>query len=308
MLVVRFCGGLGNQMYQYAFCIKLKSLFPECAIKIDLSEYYTCRYHHGYEIDFIFSKDLEFPRIGWWDLKELKGELPALPFIYMGKISREMERLRKRINERWFSTNQKQILDESQIDVFHMKEYFELEFENRDYYFEGYWSQINYYVDQLEKLKKTFNFKEFTEEKNIIIAEKIRTTQSVGVHIRRGDYIGTEMDILTLEYYIEAIQYMNHRVENAVFYFFSDDVKYIEESFGFLKNKSIIWWNQGNKSYRDLQLMTYCKHNIIANSSFSQWGALLNQNHHHIVLYPSKKCVGTEMEQVLLSNWYRIEV
>ena len=88
------------------------------------------------------------------------------------------------------------------------------------------------------------------------------------------------------KYFENAIQLMNKQIPNAKFFIFSDDIPYVKENFSFLKNYHIVDFNTKNNSFRDMQLMSLCKHNIIANSTFSYWGARLNKNPYKIVICP----------------------
>ena len=113
------------------------------------------------------------------------------------------------------------------------------------------------------------------------------STDSVSVHIRRGDYVGSSFDILSRDYYINAMKYMAERLTAPVFYFFSDDPEYVRKEYNDLPFKyEIIDWNTGAQSFWDMQLMSMCKHNIICNSTFSLWGAILNKYSDKLVIRP----------------------
>lgn len=305
MLVVRFRGGLGNQMYQYAFCIKLSKLFPECIIKTDLQEYRAIKHHNGYEISTIFPNIISFENITWKELRILRGELPMMKYKLFVRFA---EPLRKRVNQRFFPVKLERIIQEGQIEVTSLYENFAQFFKEKDYYFDGYWANINNYVDEMQILRENFVFKEFSDVRNSRLCDKLQEEESVSVHIRRGDYVGSNFEVLTLEYYRQALEAVRERVKDAKFYFFSDDSEFVQKMFGFVRDMEVVDWNRGKDSYKDMQLMSFCKHNIIANSTFSQWGALLNKNPNGIIIYPSKKDKNTNMEIVNLPNWFRIEV
>ena len=305
MLVLKFCGGLGNQMYQYAYGLKLKKYFPGCIIKKDTRDFRVTKYHYGYEIDKIFGNPAGFEEAGIRDLKELRGELPA---VLGGKISCITEPLRKAINEKFFSLKNENILDEQFVDGFQLIELGRTCFSDRDFYVQGFWADINYYLDELELLRTYLVFPEISGRRNLELVDKIRNASSVSVHVRRGDYVNSVFDVLTLEYYKKAIKYVENMMPHSYYFFFSDDVEYIEQNFQFVKNKIIVNWNRGKESWRDMQLMSCCKGNIIANSTFSQWGALLNDNKDKIVIYPGRKTKNIEMEELNIPGWYKAEV
>ena len=130
-------------------------------------------------------------------------------------------------------------------------------------------------------------------KKNQLIADKMQQENSVAVHVRRGDFKESGIDMLKMSYYDKAIQYMNTHLSNPHFYIFSDDIKWCKENFKLSAPHTFVDWN--TKDYEDLHLMTLSKHNIIANSSFSWWGAFLNKNPDKIVIVPKKGFYSSEI-------------
>ena len=124
-------------------------------------------------------------------------------------------------------------------------------------------------------------------EPNTQIFEKIEKTNTVSIHIRRGDYLKDKQrnNICNVEYYKLAIEKIKTYIEHPSFFVFSDDINWCKENF---QNEefNFIDWNTGNNSFIDMQLMSNCKHNIIANSSFSWWAAWLNINSNKIIIGP----------------------
>jgi hypothetical protein len=119
---------------------------------------------------------------------------------------------------------------------------------------------------------------------------RLESSNAVSLHIRRGDYVDDVKNkyLLTfgLEYYNEAVSYIKQTVVDPVFYIFSDDIDWAKNN---LKIGEAIFVSSPDiKDYEELVLMSKCKHNIIANSSFSFWGAWLNQNFNKIVIAPKK--------------------
>ena len=305
MLIVKLCGGLGNQMYQYAFGLKLNKIFQGCVVKRDTRDYRLTKYHYGYEVGKIFKKITCLEEADWKEVKEIRGEFPI---TIGGNAARIVEPVRKKINSIFFTLKTENILDEGQIDGYQLLKQYGPLFKERSFYIQGFWSDINYYLNDMDMLLEEFVFTEFSDSKNRELQEEMKERESVSIHIRRGDYVNSSFDVTTLEYYKRAVAYMESKVGEPWFYFFSDDVKYVEKYFKDMKNKIVIDWNRGYESWRDMQLMSCCKHNIIANSTFSQWGALLNPNKSKLVVYPDKKAVNIEMERVRLEGWHRIEV
>lgn len=138
------------------------------------------------------------------------------------------------------------------------------------------------FIEQLHKEYKVFDFQQINQL-NQDVLDKIKNTNSVSIHIRRGDYqnelkwkvwIG---DICDEKYYSDAIQAIEQKISNPTYFIFSDDIEWTKKNIS-IKNANYIDWNKGSDSYIDMQLMSYCKSNIIANSTFSLMGSLLNQN------------------------------
>jgi len=116
----------------------------------------------------------------------------------------------------------------------------------------------------------------------------IKNLKSVSIHIRRGDYITnkTGPKFIGLDYYIKAIRTIENKVKNPTYFIFSDDIVWGKQ---YLKLKNISYFvdnNHGKDSYKDMQLMSLCKHNIVANSTFSWWGSWLNTNKNKVIIKP----------------------
>ncbi len=202
----------------------------------------------------------------------------------------------------------------------------------KDWYLAGFWIEESYYKDRLlsGQLQRELKFPAFsssrytgmqldsdyvhtdrtnTNRTNTVNEQRavdMNSCNSVSIHVRRGDYLTTySSDFIALgrEYYEQAVAYMEQHVESPVYYIFSDDSDFIKEEFTWLQNYVIVTGNEGDNSYRDMQLMSICKHNIIANSTFSQWGAFLNQNAGHITIYPHSYMRTKDNEVKTLPGW-----
>ena len=108
------------------------------------------------------------------------------------------------------------------------------------------------------------------------------------------------------DYYENAINYLKMHLDNLKFFVFSDDSDFVEKEFRWLKNKVIVTGNSGKMSFRDMQLMSLCKHNIVANSTFSMWGALLNANDGHITIYPKAYLNNQDSEIRKMEGFVRL--
>lgn len=273
MKIITFQGGLGNQLFEYAFYIYLKkkcpnetfySFFPKAALKS----------HNGLEINKRF--DISLPPTSF--ISNIIGYL----LFYFNKIL-----LRLHLP----------LLLTSSDDVFNTKSLF----------FNGYWQNKKYLTTDLN-LKFRLDA---INEKNKYIVEKMRNENSICIHIRRGDYLLKEIDkknylgICTDDYYTKAISFIQNQVDSPEFYIFSDDSEYIKKHYTG-NNMHIIDWNKGEDSFLDMYLMSNCKYMILANSTFSYWAAILNKNV-KMVLCPNRWNNLPIPPDIILNHWKIIE-
>lgn len=148
----------------------------------------------------------------------------------------------------------------------------------------GHFQSEKYFINHKNQVLDLFEIDEKTKRKLLEIYGDILNEDTCSIHVRRGDYMGLQNHhpLQTIDYYKNAVKVIG---EDKHFLIFSDDIKWCEENFSFLKNKTFI---TGNLDYEDLYLMSMCKDNIIANSTFSWWGAWLNKNKNKQVIIPSK--------------------
>ena len=165
-----------------------------------------------------------------------------------------------------------------------------------DTYFDGFWQNYRYFADSRSKLVDMMRPKNPIEEGVRRIQEEIKEKQGVSLHVRRGDYIGLNWQ-LSMDYYDKAVEIIKNKLGaetgNPInIYVFSDDMKFAEEYFGANKdglvNYHYVEYESNNNVIYDMYLTSCCAHNIIANSSYSWWGAWLNNNSDKIVVCPLK--------------------
>lgn len=150
----------------------------------------------------------------------------------------------------------------------------------------GYFQSQKYFDKHKDVIKKELKVSIPVEDKNKDILKKIEKSNSVCVHIRMGDFLGSIHQVCNLDYYLKAIQYMNDKVENPVFFIFSDNIKWAKDN---IKNvDNIIFVDNNNVNYEDLRLMYSCKNFIMSNSSFSFWAQYLSENDNKIVVAPKR--------------------
>lgn len=139
--------------------------------------------------------------------------------------------------------------------------------------------------------------------------EKIQNTNSVSLHIRRGDYLQCERFIeCSLKHYYDAIDYIEQQTakKNLTIFCFSDDIQWVKENLKINYETYFVDINKDINSYFDIELMRNCKHNIIANSSFSWWGAWLNENPNKIVIAPTQWYKNEPLYDIIPTEWIKL--
>lgn len=278
MVIIHIRGGLGNQMFQYA----LYHFFKKNGVRsyIDLSHYRHRHQKTTYQPDKLFNAQAD------------TISLPTKIFVkFIWKILYR------------FFTNE-YIESHNKFGTFD-KSIHQLTFA----YLKGYWQSEKYFVETKSELLNVFKFPSVCDTKNIEILDKINMMTSVSIHIRRGDYLDAGIGwTLGLQYYRNAIQYIKDNIAQPVFFVFSDDPEWTAKNLS-LSNVFFIDWNIEANSYIDMQLMSECKHNIIANSTFSWWAAWLNKNEEKIVLAPQKWLPDIEgTRDIIPDEWIKIPV
>lgn len=282
MIIVKVQGGLGNQMFQYSLYEWLLSNGKD--VKLDISHYQmntqtgaADTMHNGYELERIFSVNATYATF---------SEICKFGSVRKDIVSRAWRK--------FFGVKKTHITREK---LGEKRWYFD-ELKTKDnVYLEGYWCSFKYADAIREKITNRFTFSSAIDENNENIIRTIKETNSVGLHIRHGDYLKLQDVYCSLDenYYQRAISMIKKNVENPVFFCFSDDIAWCREH---IKEEQIYYidWNHKEDSFRDMQLMSLCKHNILANSTFSMWGAWLNANPNKIVVRPQKVFVNPENE------------
>ena len=288
-------------MFQYAFAVALKKQNPEELVKIDtqLFRFPLVKkikgnnfYHNGFEIQKIFPN----AQIAIATFRDLAKYSYYIPNYILYKSVRRLLHYRK--SEYLQTYKEAYIYDPTALT-------------NSASYYEGYWMSPSYFESCRSAILNAFTFRDFDTDENLKWQSLLMLGNSVTIHVRRGDYVGAEnfKDICTLTYYRNAINEAKRYILNAEFYVFSNDQEWcmasLNDSFGdskvvFVSN------NKGAQSYRDMQLMSLARCNILANSSFSWWGAYLNQREDHIVFCPSKWVNNLKCEDIILKDWIKI--
>ncbi len=158
-------------------------------------------------------------------------------------------------------------------------------------YLNGYSQSWRNFTGYEDYIREHTVFKHPMLAKSKEIAQKMQQENSVSIHVRRGDYVWQGYILLTQKYYTQAIEYMKANLDNPHFYIFSNDMKWVRENLKIDAPHTFVDWNK--KDYQDLELMSFCKNHIIANSTFSWWGAFLSKNKNKIIIAPDKHASWT---------------
>lgn len=163
---------------------------------------------------------------------------------------------------------------------------------SKKYYFDGYW-QTYKYADEIRKhLIQDLKLKEPLDQNTLDVMSNIGNTNSISLHIRRGDYVTDAKtskihDVCDLEYYRKAVDIVSKKIKNPQFFIFSDDIEWAKKNLK-IQYPMVFVSDLKIEDYEEMILMSKCKHNIIANSSFSWWGAWLNTYDDKVVVAPQK--------------------
>ncbi len=261
---------MGNQLFEYVYYLYLKRMFPNDRFYSFLNQK-RLDLHNGFELTKWFAVNLPSE----------SGFVTSLMY-FLFHVNRVLRKLHVPLLG---------VSDDSHLN-------------ERKILHEGWYQDKKYF-----KLVGAPEFREdlFLGEENERLLTQIKTSNSVSVHIRRGDYLLSRNanvgGVCNAEYYRKALDKIKSMVHNPKFFFFSDDPKYVRQTYGEL-NIIVVDCNIGEKSFFDVYLMSHCKHMIIANSTFSCWAAYFNKHAENIIC-PSvwnKK----NNPDLLLENWIAI--
>jgi hypothetical protein len=271
--IISIAGGLGNQMFQYAFYISLKN-------KSKYTYYWVAPYkrHNGFELENVFG---------------------IINNIFLNNLLKIIK-----FSSRYFGVKHEEI-EWGNFSYFSSSKFL--------IYHSGYWQSEKYFNQIQDIIRKSYEFDETKLNKGSkVILEKINSVISVSIHIRRGDYLSDTGaskllgNICTLNYYTKAIEYLTETLSNNIsFFVFSDDINWVKNTF---TNYNLIYidCNLCENSWMDMFLMSKCNHNIIANSSFSWWGAWLNNYPDKIVVCPNKWFKHQDAIDIIPKSWISI--
>jgi hypothetical protein len=262
MILIQLSGGLGNQMFQYAFG-KALQLKQAKEIKLDISAF-----EEGYRK---------------FELHHFKISLPVLN-SKTSQINIKNSFFQK-IKEKFLPYYKKSYIEER---FYHFDE--NLLKINHDALIKGYFQSEKYFKEYEKEIRANFAFKDAPKGNNLEMLKMIQNTpNAVSVHIRRGDFVGNPIHPVQNEYFFkEAVSILQSKIPNLHLFLFSNDMPWVQENLQFEVPFTLVNINNEENGFEDMRLMSACEHHIIANSSFSWWGAWLNPNPNKVVIAPAK--------------------
>ena len=292
MIIIKLQGGLGNQLFQWAFGLS-KQLKTNCDLKFDANSFASDKLRNLEITHLVDSIAIASKK----EIKTTRFENGLLRLLV-----RKLTTLINPYYKRKVICEQSYLFDEALDSYTHNSNYFE-----------GYWQNEKYFIDYRSQILKSIHFEINTSKKYQDYKSHIldKTKNSVAIHVRRGDYINDPNTfevhgVCSLEYYKNAIQLMKEKYNDVHFYIFSNDLKWCENNFSFTEHKTYI--KHTETVFEDLELMSLCKGQIIANSSLSWWSAWINQHPNKKIIAPKKWFNKTDIDysQLVPKNWKKL--
>ena len=290
MIITQLKGGLGNQLFQYAAGLSLAN-YHNVPLKVD--------------VGLLKNPDELIGTLRNFELQHLHHP-PAIATVAEINNVRNQNFITKYF-DMFRPSYQRIVYNEKQFN-------FDPNFfsSGKNIYLKGY-RQSELYFSSIEQIiRNSFQLKMELIAGVSELAEKLKQTASVSIHIRRGDYKNATVQqyhgILTESYYQEAIRQISTQIKNPLFFIFSDDIDWVKMNLLFDSNTTFVSGNISHTHYEDFYLMSQCRHNIIGNSSFSWWAAWLNNYSEKIVIAP-KKWFGNapnDTKDLIPQNWIKI--
>lgn len=286
-IIVKLNGGLGNQMFQWALA-RMIQVTTDMDVYLDMS-YFSNSYARPYQLD-IFKIQPKYVEDLWTKFK--------LAFIWKLRSFMRWERV---FGLTVFSENQFNF----DRNIHKIKP---------NTYIEGFFQSELYFKCIEKTLREDFQFAALPDENNRKVLNMINSGVSISLHIRRGDYVKKKRyqelyAECSTNYYLKAVQYFEKKYPNFTVFVFSDDIEWVRKNLRLPCKCVYVSHNKGKDSFEDLRLMSSCTHNIIANSTFSWWGAWLNNNPEKIVIAPKKWFKDDSIVQtdIIPAEWIKID-
>jgi hypothetical protein len=286
MVIVRLLGGLGNQLFQYAAArrIALKNQLP---LKLDITGFDSygrrpyCLHHFNIAEEFATQEEIRRLRVD-------RVRRVLARFLGIAHVGTHFEECHFHYDPRVSQISSK-------------------------VYLSGYWQSEKYFADVADVVRAEFTVKTPATPENAATQSLIESCNSVCIHVRRGDYVANwrarqTHGVCSVDYYRLAVSEMVSRLGDAHFFVFSDDPRWTRDNISFPPRSTFVNHNGADRGHEDLRLMAKCRHHIIANSTFSWWGAWLGTAPGQIVMAPRRWFVtnSTSARDVCPAHWLRL--
>lgn len=289
-------GGLGNQMFQYALACTMAKRYKQ-QLKVDLQ----------YLLDNTPKENYTFRPL----------ELGVFNFDCQSAVPSDIDR---------FIKSKKSFKSYATYKFYHfLKKAVLVNEQSLNFcsavlkkgphcFLDGYWASHKYFVSNESAIRNLFTFKRPIPDSLIPIVKQIEASESISVHFRRGDYVRNETvknyhGTCDLDYYEAAVKCITDKLQRAPqLFIFSDDIAWVKQNWIPSVPHTYIEHSGEVHHSEDMRLMSMCKHNIIANSTYSWWGAWLNKNQNKIVVAPGKwiNSPGHRIDDILLQEWIKL--
>lgn len=287
-IIVKLNGGLGNQMFQWALA-RMIQVTTDMDVYLDMS-YFDNKYARPYQLD-VFKIEPKFVEDIWTKI-QLFIIWKFRMFLRWEKVFGYIVFSEKQFN---FDRNVQRVKPNTFI--------------------EGFFQSEMYFKCIEGVLHEDFKFAKLPDDNNRKVLSLINNAgTSVSLHIRRGDYVEKKRYKNTyaqcsLDYYMRAIKYFEKRFPEFTVFVFSDDMEWVKRNLKLPCKCVYVSHNKGDRGVEDLRLMSSCTHHIIANSTFSWWGAWLNPNENKIVIAPKKWFNDESIIQtdIIPEGWIQID-
>jgi len=279
MIITKLIGGLGNQMFQYAAGRQI-AVANNTQLKLDITGY-------GHQVGIT-------PREYGLGVFNIQAAPAGKSEVWRHRLTMAILRHHKI----------------QQKDIHNIGQFLTIPDNS---YLEGYWGSEKYFKNIEKIIRQDFTFKSRPDWENKKLIEKIQNSMSISIHIRRGDYVLDKKTnkfhgVCSFKYYQQAIRLITQKVSNPHFFIFSDDPQWVEKHFKLQQPMEVVKHNYRKNHHEDMRLMACCYHHIIANSSFSWWGAWLNSHQDKIVIAPKKwfRDPSINTKDLVPQSWIKI--
>ncbi len=287
MIIIKIAGGLGNQLFQYAFGLSMAS-FYKTDLKLDISDYKAKVGDPklGVRIFVLDNFRISAPLASIAELKEFD-------FYKHSWFFKKLARFYGRPS----SYYKRKYLIEPEENHFCFDKRVFARHSRGNLYCDGYFQSEKYFNVVVDQIRNEFVSREAPDTLNTEMLVKIAGANSVALHVRHGDnaLAAKNNGVLSIDYYHEAIKRLAAIEKNLIFYIFSDDPEWVKENLHLEYPAIYVSHNGDAKNYEDLRLMINCRHHIIGNSTFSWWGAWLGKKPGQKVFAPRCYNVGVDV-------------